>query len=171
MFQVLLKDEWRRVSRRFHLFFPDISRDRGDKVSSKLWWLFRLNPEAWGGGEHLTIRLLRLLSLPSVWGGACVSGVAGGIGGAACVWGMDGVAFGALSGIRGGARRGDGERYRQIVFFFFWGPEAPLFCNIWIFFFFLFFIFFVGGEGLGNFSITVVCYVIGFVLIWKFGVS
>ena len=29
----------------------------------------------------------------------------------------------------------------------------------------------MGGEGLGNFSITVVCYVIGFVLIWKFGVS
>ena len=40
------------------------------------------------------------------------------------------VAFKALSSIRGGARRGDSERYRQIVFFFFWGPEAPLFCNI-----------------------------------------
>ena len=168
------------MSRRFHLFFPDISRDRGGKVSSRLWWLFRLNPEAWGGGEHLTIQLLRLLSLPSVWGGACVSGVAGGIGDAACVWGMDGpggiIYWGrlllrpcqasAVELVRGGS-----ERYRQIVFFFFWGPEAPLFCNIWIFFFFLFFIFFVGGEGLGNFSITVVCYVIGFVLIWKFGVS
>ena len=55
----------------------------------------------------------------------------------------------------------------RLFFFSFGVPKHPCF----VIFEYLFFIFFVGGEGLGNFSITVVCYVIGFVLIWKFGVS
>ena len=43
----------------------------------------------WGWGEHLAIQLSRLFCMPGGWVGACVP-VAGGGGGAACVWGMDG---------------------------------------------------------------------------------
>ena len=109
--------------------------------------MFRLNPEAWGGGEHLTIRLLRLLSLPGVWGGACVSGVTGGIGGAACVWGMDGpggiIYWGRLllrpcqasavelvAGIVNGVGR--------LFFFSFEVPKHPCFVIFEYFFFFYF---------------------------------
>ena len=59
-------------------------------MSSKLWWLFLLNPGAWRRGEHLAIWLLRLLSLAISWVSACVPGVTRGSGYTAYVRAKDG---------------------------------------------------------------------------------
>ena len=111
VFQVLFKDEWRRVSRRFHLFVSDINQGKKEArwvVGSRLCWLLRLNSVVHSRGEHLTIQLLCLICMLSRGVRPRVPGVIEGSKDAALVWNqgdklLGRVAFWIVSSIHDGA--------------------------------------------------------------------